>query len=132
MSDEFDWSDREFIAIPAQPKTACYLNLDGDLVIRQQGDWPPGDDVYVVIARANVAHLCRFMLSVVAIDVSALNPERKALAAPPPSAGAVRQRRYRQQRHGKHRDDGDGVTPSDADVTQGNAPEPPLLKLAAE
>jgi hypothetical protein len=50
--DDFEWDD-ESIVFEAQPRTAIYWNVHGNLVIRQRGD-VYDDDPYVVICRNNL------------------------------------------------------------------------------
>jgi hypothetical protein len=46
---DFDWvKDKADIVLPEQPATAVYLNLRGDVVIRQARDYGEDDDLITV------------------------------------------------------------------------------------
>jgi len=49
---DFSWRDTESVIIEQQPKTACYWNPVGQVVVRQDG-WPD-DDAYLIF---NLEHL---------------------------------------------------------------------------
>lgn len=51
-ADDYTWDDED-VVLRRQPKTAIYWNVDGNLVIRQQG-YDDDDDPYVVICKNNL------------------------------------------------------------------------------
>jgi len=42
---DFDWNDADAVVIERQPRTACYWNPKGQVVLRQES-WPD-DDVFL-------------------------------------------------------------------------------------
>ena len=52
MTEEFDWSAPDVIAVKRQDAIAVYTNPNNDIVIREQR-WPD-DDIWIVISRRNV------------------------------------------------------------------------------
>jgi hypothetical protein len=72
-----------------QPKTAIYLNVHGDVVIRQMGGYE--DDPYVVIAIHNVPRVARAVLALAGVELPVTSPAAN-------SSGAERSRRYRKRR----------------------------------
>lgn len=56
MSDAFDWNEteNENVVVRTQMAIAVYLNPCGELVIRQEGQFHPDEDVFIVIAPGNV------------------------------------------------------------------------------
>ena len=56
---KFSWyRDRELVVVQQQLAIAVYTNGNDDIVIRQEGpQFPPDDDVWVVISRQNLAPL---------------------------------------------------------------------------
>src|SRR6516225_1103292 len=108
MGNDFDWDDEALAIIPEQGRIAVYLNPNGDLCIREQGDHAC-EDQWIVVARGNVEKFLQPVFDVMDLErpsapCSLLVPE------PEPAAltGAERQRRYR-ERNGKR----DRVTRSD-------------------
>lgn len=55
---EFDWLEDETVIVPSQPATAIYFNAAGDVVIRQEGDYP-GEDAFIRIRPENLAPLVK-------------------------------------------------------------------------
>jgi hypothetical protein len=49
---DFDWSDPDNLMLVEQPATACYVNRENSLVIRQRR-WPV-EDAFVIITAPNV------------------------------------------------------------------------------
>jgi hypothetical protein len=67
MSDaeHFDWCILdEAIVLTPRRGLAVYLNEAGDVVIREQGSWPD-DDVWIVIALADVPTVARRLIEVI-------------------------------------------------------------------
>lgn len=92
--DDFDWTDRDDIVVAHQGQIAVYLNPDGDVCLRQEGDWWRKDDAWIVIRPENVRKLVDAMLALV-------EPEAAPLALPAPMTPAERAKRYRhRKRHG--------------------------------
>ena len=57
---DYDWENStDDLVFPAMAAVAVYLNVDGDLVIRQQRDQYEDDDSVVIIPRDRVAALIR-------------------------------------------------------------------------
>ncbi len=57
---DFDWSNStDELVFQSSASVAVYLNIDGDLVIRQQRDEYEDEDSVVIIPRTNVAVLIR-------------------------------------------------------------------------
>jgi hypothetical protein len=57
---EYDWENStDDLVFPAMAAVAVYLNVDGDLVIRQQRDQYEDEDSVVIIPRDRVPALIR-------------------------------------------------------------------------
>lgn len=86
---------------------AVYTNIRGQVVIREEGDWPHDeDDKWILVAPENAIRLARAVLKEVGLEIGELRRvegrcpvETPDSLAPKPSRGAERQRRYR-ERHG--------------------------------
>jgi len=91
MSDpDFDWNDGD-VVIPNQQPIAVYTNGDGDIVIRQDGDWYRKEDPWIVIRPENARRLVEAILA-----LSLAEPEQASrLALPAPLTAAERQRKRR-------------------------------------
>jgi len=50
---DFDWRDTEAVIIEEQPKTACYWNPMGQVVLRQRGG-PCDEDAFLIF---NLEHI---------------------------------------------------------------------------
>ena len=105
MSDAFDWTEPENTVVRTQMAIAVYLNPFGELVIRQEGQFHPDEDTWIVIAPDNVPAVIEAMQEVMGVNSASVG--NKDLTA------ANRQRRHRD----RHRDNRDGVTPITGAVT---------------
>jgi hypothetical protein len=124
MSD-FDWEEaRQDPAtfIPEQPATAIFTNPNGDLVIRQQGDYRE-EDQFVVIARTNVERLLVAISETMGLEP--LAAPAPLLPKPSPLTSVERSRRYRD----RHAQRDAVVTERDAD---GRGENVTLFEQAAE
>jgi hypothetical protein len=97
MSESFRWCNDETVVVRTQMAIAIYLNPYGELVIRQEGQMHPDEDVWVVIAPDNVPAVIEAMQEAIG------TADAPATVTKDPTA-ANRQRRHRD----RHRD---GVTP---------------------
>lgn len=62
---DYDWSNSlDDIVFQPNPAVAVYLNVDGDVVIRQQRDQYEDEDSVVIIPRGTVPALIRKISSV--------------------------------------------------------------------
>ena len=104
MSDAFDWNEADNVTVSTQMAIAVYLNTFGELVIRQEGQFHPDEDAWIVIAPNNVPAVIQAMQQVMGMTTRTVTKDPTA---------ANRQRRHRE----KHRDIRDGATPvTDADT----------------
>ena len=63
--EEFNWqAHRKCVAVPTQMAIACYWNLKGELVIRQERDWDDERDVVITIGAQHVRALIDRMQAV--------------------------------------------------------------------
>lgn len=53
-TEEFSWRDTDAVVVRQQDAIAVYSNPDGDLVIRRRRAWDEDDDVWIVVAQAQV------------------------------------------------------------------------------
>jgi hypothetical protein len=107
--DPFDWSTATTV-IRNQPGTAVYTNPVGQVVIRQEVDWPE-EDVYVYFS---VEHLPA-LIEALEQQLASANAAAGAVPSVKRSAGASRQKRYRQ----RHRN---GVTAPSTVTPERDAP----------
>lgn len=99
MSEFFEWHKDLKVAVRTQMAIAVYLNPYGELVLRQEGQFHPDEDVWIVIAPDNVVAVTDAMHAAMgAVPATRVTKDRTA---------AKRQRRHRE----KHRDNQGGVTP---------------------
>jgi hypothetical protein len=96
--DDFDWTDREDIVVAHQGQVAVYLNPDGDVVVRQEGDWWRKDDAWIVVRPENARQLAEAILALAHPDMA----PRLALPAPADRTAAERQRRHRERKRHAH------------------------------
>ena len=61
---DFDWNDNEAIVLEPRLGLAVYLNQQGDVVIRQQGDYPD-EDVWVVFPASDAETVARRIVGIV-------------------------------------------------------------------
>jgi len=54
---DFDWDDDDSVVAEEQRMVKAYLNPRNQLVIRQQGDYPHDEDMWVVVSREYVGRL---------------------------------------------------------------------------
>ena len=121
--NDFDWSDEDLRTIPRQGKIAVYSNIDGDLAIREQGDWcQHEDDHWIIVARANVPLFVQAICQVMGVEqvlppTALLLPNQAPSQAPLSAAERQRRRRARQRDSVTERHDGvtDSVTPRDGE-----------------
>jgi hypothetical protein len=100
--DRFDWQSDPHIVVPAADAVAVYKNDAGDVVIRRQAWWPDEtDDAFIVLPADRVAAVLQAIAVAAGIDGSAVTAR---------TAGAERQRRYRQRNAGDG-DERNAVTP---------------------
>jgi hypothetical protein len=124
VTDAFDWLETENVTVRTQMAIAVYLNPHGELVIRQEGQFHPDEDVWVVIAPDNVPAVIEAMQQAMGMTAGSVTKDPTA---------AHRQRRHRD----KHRDNRDVVTPvtvantvTDRDVARSDRDKLPLLAAA--
>jgi hypothetical protein len=49
MSERFNWLEAaETVVVPEQAAIAVYINVNGGIVIRQDGGWPDEDNIVIV------------------------------------------------------------------------------------
>jgi len=54
-AEEFSWNDDDSVVLQEQRRKAIYFNTRGELVIRQECNWPHEDsDIVVIIAKNNI------------------------------------------------------------------------------
>ena len=76
MTDpDFDWSDTDQIAVREQLATAVYVNVAGDVVVRQT-HWPD-DDVCIVVSPTHVPKLVDAILEAANLPGGAHAPIHK-------------------------------------------------------
>lgn len=94
--DDFDWNDSDAVVIAHQGQVAVYLNPDGDVVVRQEGDWWRKDDAWIVVQPDKARRLCEAILALAEFG----QPDKHPLALPAPAdrTGADRQKRYRERK----------------------------------
>jgi hypothetical protein len=91
--EDFSWrDDQECVAVDEQFAIAIYPNPKGNIVIRQEDRWGDDDDV-VIVARGNVAAVCRALM-----EAAGIEPQPAAVTLlPSPISGAERQRKRRER-----------------------------------
>jgi hypothetical protein len=52
--DDFDWAHDDSVVLRHQPGVAVYINQRDDLVIRQEGQYHPDEDVFIYISPNNI------------------------------------------------------------------------------
>lgn len=113
IKDDYMYWDREQVLIPVQMPVAVFSNSDGNVVIRQAGDWYRQDDPFIVLTPENA----RIVATAVAnLAAELLTPEAPlALPAPADRTAAERQRRHRERKRNApcDRDSVTPVTPCD-------------------
>lgn len=97
MSDH-DWTTDPNIVVRTQMAISVFLNQAGDLVIRQEGQFHPDEDAWVVIVPDNVPAVIEAMQQIMGRLAGTVTKDRTA---------TDRQRRHRD----RNRDNRDGVTP---------------------
>ncbi len=53
-SQDFSWRDADAVVVRQQDAIAVYSNPDGDLVIRRRQAWNEDEDVWIVVAQAQI------------------------------------------------------------------------------
>lgn len=91
--DYFHWAGAD-IDIAHQAPIAVYTNADGDVVIRQDGDYYRKDDACIVVRPENARRLVDAILELAA----PMEPAPLALSAPADRTAAERQRRCRERK----------------------------------
>lgn len=124
MSDH-DWTTDPDIVVRTQMAISVFLNQAGDLVIRQEGQYHPCEDVWVIIAPENVPRVLAGIKGAMGVTV--------ASGVTKDATSAARQRRHRD----RNRDNRDGATPisgpaavTERDNVTANRDDLPLLAAA--
>lgn len=129
-SRDFDWIDSaEDVVVPEQAAIAVYLNPRGDVVIRQQAQYHPDEDTWIVVAPDRAQAVADAIVE--AARLAVYHPEDDELAPPAERTAAVpkdptaaeRQRRYRERHRNSHG--------ADRDVTGRDGCLPLLLENAS-
>jgi hypothetical protein len=94
MSDEFDWHDPS-VVVRTQLAIAVYQNNHGEVVIRQEGQFGPDEEVFIVVAPANARAVAEAILREIGEEDRQAEPAR--LPATRDNTNAERQRRYRER-----------------------------------
>jgi hypothetical protein len=72
MSDDnFDWQSDD-VVVPTQPAIAVYLNVNGAVCIRQEGQFGTDDDVWIYLAKDHAVTVARAILEAAGVDLAAL------------------------------------------------------------
>jgi hypothetical protein len=67
VEDDFDWFTDDSIILRKQLPIAVYFNKQNELVIRQQSDDWPDDDVFIVIAPQNIGDFVDKLTDIIGI-----------------------------------------------------------------
>ena len=98
---EFDWHDTDEVIVREQPAVAVYLNLAGDIVLRQQGD-VFDDDAWIWFHPEHAAAIAAAILEAAGLDAPVLTPSQTTDAVlPKDPTAAERQRKYRERKKKK-------------------------------
>lgn len=128
MSDFKWWQDAENagdVILPEQRALAIYPNGKGNIVLRQEAGWNDDEDAVILVCPQHAERVAHALLNC-AREVRGQQQPEEVEGAPevnarPPTANALRQRRFKEKR--RH-----AVTR----VTPGNAETPPLAPDVAE
>jgi hypothetical protein len=66
-ADAFDWAHDDSVVLRHQPGVAVYINQRDDLVIRQEGQYHPDEDVFIYISPNNIHDVIDKLCEVVGI-----------------------------------------------------------------
>jgi len=109
--DDYLYWDREPVLIPVQMPVAVFSNKNGDVVIRQCGQWYHQNDPWIVLTPENARIVAGAISNLAAELMAPAAP--LALPAPTPAdrTAAERQRRYRERKRNGDTVTGSTVTP---------------------
>lgn len=96
---DFDWDAiANAVVIPEQAATAVYENPEGNIVIRQAGQYGPDEDAWIVIAPEHAKQLADAILRCAA-EITGDGDVDRSHGTTAPLTNAERQRRYRERRN---------------------------------
>ena len=73
-SRDFDWIEMpDDVVVPEQAAIAVYINRDGEVVIRQAGQYHPDEDSCIVVAPAHARRLADAIIETA--DIAAHQPD---------------------------------------------------------
>lgn len=102
-SRDFDWNDVvDDVVIPEQAAIAVFVNPQGDVVIRQAGQYGPDEDMWIIVAPDRAAVLADAIVQATAFHGT--QPDDSKPAAAKDRTAADRQRRYRERQRNGDRD----------------------------
>lgn len=82
--DDFDWNSDPSVHIAHQPPTAVFVNRDGGVTIRQQGD-TFDEDQFVIVRPEHALTLAELILHEAGIDATiSVTPSDERLLLPKP------------------------------------------------
>jgi hypothetical protein len=97
---EFNWEKNEAVVLQQQHRTAIHFNTRGDIVIRQEADWPHEEsDPFLVIGAQNLRRVIA-RLTEMADEIDQGGPEEGEQTRTKDPTAADRQRRRRERKKG--------------------------------
>ena len=59
--DDFDWQTDEAVAVRSQASLAVYANKDGEVIVREQAQYPDKEDRFIIINREHIPTFVRHL-----------------------------------------------------------------------